>query len=76
MNGARTVQALPRVSWRGALCDAVGRPAVAAARRSLYARRRCPVPPPVPRPTAEDHTGRYHAVAGHVAVALEADVGA
>jgi len=43
----------------------LSRPAAGALVARLVARR-------VLRPTHEDHTGRYHAVAGHVAVALEA----
>jgi hypothetical protein len=43
----------------------LSRPAAGALVARLVARR-------VLRPTREDHTGRYHAAAGHVAVALEA----
>jgi hypothetical protein len=43
----------------------LSRPAAGALMARLVAER-------VLRPTAEDHTGHYHAVAGHVQVALEA----
>ena len=43
----------------------LSRPAAGALVARLVAKR-------VLRPTTEDHTGRYHAVAGHVHVALEA----
>ena len=46
----------------------LSRPAAGALVARLVAKR-------VLRPTYEDHTGRYHAVAGHVAVALEAALG-